>query len=138
MRQENFVEVLNSNNNHWVCVAAGLNIANEDIFLFDSMSRNVIDRQLGTTCSLLDVLPRLKKGHLIFRNQKVSRQRERFCGYFALANAIALCLGLDPERNVFDENQIQNHFIDKVYRNQPMAMFPHRVKKKTTKQLIKL
>jgi len=133
IRLENYVEVLNSNNNHWVCVSAGLNISNEDICLFDSMSRNVIDRQLGTTCSLITVLTRLEKGHLIFRNQKVSRQQGHFCGYFALANAMALCLGLDPESLIFDENQLQNHFINIVYHNQPMAMFPHRVKKRINK-----
>ncbi len=138
MRKDNFVEVVFSNNNHWVCVAAGLNIADEDICLFDSMSRNVIDVQLGTTCSLLTVLPRLEKGHLIFRMQKVSRQRRNFCGYFALANAMALCLGLDPESLIFEENQLRNHFINIIYNNQPTAMFPHTFKQRINKTANKL
>jgi len=138
MRKDNFVEVVFSNNNHWVCVAAGLNIADEDICLFDSMSRNVIDVQLGTTCSLLTVLPRLEKGHLIFRMQKVSRQRRNFCGYFALANAMALCLGLDPESLIFEENQLRNHFINIIYNNQPTAMFPHTFKQRINKTTNKL
>jgi len=138
MRHENFVEVLFSNNNHWVCVAAGLNIANEDICLFDSMSRNVIDVQLGTTCSLLTALPRLEKGHLIFRNQNVTKQRRHFCGYFALANAMALCLGLDPERIIFEENQLRNHFINIIFKNQTMAMFPYRFKQRVNNSTNKL
>jgi len=69
MRQDNFVEVLLSNNNHWVCVAAGLNIANEDLCLLDSMSRRKIDSQLETTYSLISALTRLEKGHLIFKIQ---------------------------------------------------------------------
>jgi hypothetical protein len=133
MRQENFVEVLNSNNNHWVCVAAGLNIGDEDLCLFDSMSRREIDTQLGTTCSLITVLPRLEKGHLIFRIQKVSKQRATFCGYFALANAMALCLGLDPETLIYDENRLRDHYISIIYHNHPVAMFPYTVKHRTYK-----
>ncbi len=134
MRQENFVEVLNSNNNHWVCVAAGLNIGNEDLCLFDSMPRREIDTELGTTCSLITTLPRLEKGHIIFRVQKVSKQRANFCGYFALANAMAICLGLDPETLIYDENQLRNHFISIIYHNQPVTMLSYTLKKKICKK----
>jgi len=133
MRQDNFVEVLFSNNNHWVCVAAGLKIANEDLCLFDSMPRKKIDSQLGTTCSLISALTRLEKGHLIFKIQKVSKQRASFCGYFALANAMALCLKLDPESLIYDEDELRNHFINIIFYNQPIAMFPYTVKQRISK-----
>jgi len=130
MRAENFVEVLNSSRNHWVCVAGGLAFPNQDICLFDSMTRSSIDPQLGTTCSLIVVPTRLAKGNLIFRIQKVGKQRRSFCGYYALANAMAICLGLDPEQLIFDELQLREHFINIIHHNQPMSMFPYNLKKR--------
>ena len=59
-RSESFVEILNSNQNHWVCVAAGICIEDEDVCLFDSMSRKSIDSQLGKTVADLVVTDRLK------------------------------------------------------------------------------
>ncbi len=133
MRQDDFVEVLFSNNNHWVCVAAGLNIANEDLCLFDSLSRRKIDTQLGTTCSLITALTRLEKGHLIFKIQKVSKQRASFCGYFDLSNAIALCLKLDPESLIYDEDQLRNHFKNIISIINQSPCFHIQLNKESTK-----
>ena len=64
MRTENFVEVVISNDNHWVCITgSGEDSSNaQDISLFDSMRRLQIDKRLGTTCSLITVRSRLEKG----------------------------------------------------------------------------
>jgi len=133
MRAENFVQIVNSSRNHWVCVAGGLDFIDQDICLFDSMTRSSIDRQLGTTCSLLVVPERLVKGNLIFKIQKVGKQRGSFCGYYALANAMALCIGLDPEGLIFDETQLREHFINIIYHNQQMSMFPYKLKARINK-----
>ena len=57
-------------------------------------------------------------------------QKANLCGYFSLANAMALCFGLDPEELIFAENAIRDHFINIMFYNQEMSMFPHSVKKK--------
>jgi hypothetical protein len=128
MRNEHFVEIVNSGNNHWVTISAGSQFDQHDICLFDSMPRQSIDTQLGTTASLLSHQSRLEKGHLIFQVQNVQSQKSDLCGYFALANAMALCVGLDPERLLFTENEIKNHFINIMFHNQNMSMFPYREK----------
>lgn len=125
LRKESFVEVLNSGHNHWVTVASGLPFDGQDVCLFDSMPRRNIDPQLGTTTSLLCDLSRLEKGFLIFRVQNIQTQKNQRCGYFALANAMALCNGLNPENLIFSENAIRDHFINIMFHNQPMSMFPY-------------
>ena len=117
MRTENFVEVVISNDNHWVCITgSGEDSSNaQDISLFDSMRRLQIDKRLGTTCSLITVRSRLEKGYLIFRVHKTQKQRAQYCGYFALANAMALCTGLIPEMLVFAEISLREHFINIMY-----------------------
>ncbi len=120
-----------SNSNHWVCVASGLpmeptNEPDVDIFLFDSIPRTHIDAQLGTTCALMLNQDRLRnKSNLTFRIQKVQEQKSDLCGYYALANAMALCLGLDPEMLVFNESDLREHFISVMYDQKPLSMFPH-------------
>ncbi len=129
-RNDHFVEILNSGNNHWVTVAAGLPFDRQDVCLYDSMSRNSIDVQLGTLTSLICNRSRLEKGYLIYRLQHVQTQKRNLCGYFALANAMALSMGLDPEELIFDENSLKEHFINIMFHNQSMRMFPYKQKPK--------
>ena len=49
-----------------------------------------------------------------------------FCGFFALANAVTLCEGLDPEKLHFDQIEIRNHYCDIVYRGNQITPFPSR------------
>jgi hypothetical protein len=46
------------------------------------------------------------------------------CGYFVLADAVALAVGFDPETLVFNQKQLIEHFIQVVYEGKPLAMFP--------------
>ncbi len=130
-RPNKFIEVVMSNSNHWVCVASGLPMdpadgPDVDISLFDSMPRTYIDAQLGTTCALMVSQDRLRnKSHLTFRVPTVQEQKSDLCGYYALANAMALCLGLDPEMLVFNESDLREHFISVMFDQKPMSMFPH-------------
>lgn len=128
VRTEPFVEIICSNENHWVCVAVGLNQSNVDISLYDSLSRREIDAHLGSLCSLISVKERLQKGFLTFEVQNTQKQRKNYCGYYALACAMALCLGLDPEYLEFNENELREHFIGIMLKNKSMSMFPYRFK----------
>ena len=137
MRSDDFIEFVCSYNNHWVCVASGSPMypTNVGICLFDSMARTHIDTELGTTCSLITSCDRLKKGFLRFRMQKVQQQNASLCGYYALANAIALCLGLDPGMLEFTESDLREHFIEVVYHQKPMSMFPHKKRRIRSEQI---
>ncbi len=137
MRNEHFVEVVNSGNNHWVTISAGSQFDEHDVCLFDSLPRHAIDSQLGTTASLLTIRSRLDKGYLMFKVQNVQSQKSDLCGYFALANAMALCVGLDPERLLYTENDIKNHYINIMFHNQNMSMFPYREKPELRNKNIK-
>ena len=45
-KTHDFVRIVNNNNAHWLCVAGGLYIEDEDICLFDSLSRYSVDKNL--------------------------------------------------------------------------------------------
>jgi hypothetical protein len=54
------------------------------------------------------------------------------CGYYALANATALLYGLNPGQLVYDENSLRNHYIQIVFFNKELSMFPYEVKSEAT------
>ena len=120
-----FVEIFMSRRNHWVCVAGGMDTGDADIFLYDSMDRDTIDNQLGDMCSLILAPEILTKGYIIFDKKRTSRQKQNLCGYFALAHTMAICLGLNVENLAFDENEIRNHFIQIIYHEMEISMFPY-------------
>ena len=125
-KADDFIRVMISNDNHWVCVAGGLYVEDEDVCLYDSSPRNGIDNVLGKNLANV-VSDRVKsRGVIRVRLQNTQKQQASFCGYFALANATAVCYGIDPERILFDENQIRQHFIDCVYNGKKLSMFPFR------------
>ena len=136
-RKESFVEVIFSRGNHWICIESGiLNKDNEKgiISIFDSMSRTSIDNMLGTQCSLIVPTNFVKNNLLTFRVAKTQNQKFDFCGYFALAYAMAICLDINPENIYFDENDIRNHYIDVMLNNKQFSMFPYILKQKTYKK----
>ena len=97
------------------------------IGLFDSNRRSSIDVQLGTSCSLILERERLGKGYITFKLRKTQIQRQSLCGYFALANAMAFCNGLDPEMLIFNERELKEHFIQIIYHDKNISMFPYQV-----------
>lgn len=136
-RKDSFVEVMFSRGNHWVCVESG--ILNKEkgkgiITIFDSMSRTSIDNMLGTNCSLIVPKNFVEDNQLIFRVAKTQNQKNTFCGYFALAYTMAICLDIDPEGIYFDEEDIRDHFINVMLKNEEFSMFPYTLKQKTYKK----
>ena len=55
------------------------------------------------------------------------------CGYYAVANVFALLLGMRPEELAFNETAPRAHFIDVVFNNKEITMFPHTFKKSNQK-----
>ena len=111
--------------NHWVCIAR---FNKPEIHLYDSSNRTNIDNLLGktviTTCNIIG----RNKREFIFKHITTTLQKETLCGFFAIANATALCFGLDPGLIEFDETDIKKHFVDIVYNKKNLSMFPYKVK----------
>ena len=104
--------------------------------------------QSFTIAYLLDKeLSRTIRGTLgFFENEKIIIEWKKNqmqsgvwqCGYFSLANAMAPCLDLKPEELIFDELVLRSHFIDIVFGNKELEMFPHIEINKNLKQKNKL
>lgn len=136
MKDTTFIRICNSDNNHWVCVAGGLEWAPTrknfiDVCLFDSLPRNLIDADLGEQMKEFlreDCINKSKK-HILIQIRNISQQIKSYtCGYIALANAFALCIGLNPENIEFDEENLKNHYINIMHSNSEFKMFPYRNK----------
>jgi hypothetical protein len=99
-----FVRVVISKAYHLVVVAScNTQFEKGDIVLLDSSIRSKIDSDLGTVVAYT-INPIIKtKGRIVFKLLKTQKQSSCVCGYFALANATALCYGFDPETLVFDQ-----------------------------------
>ena len=129
-RTGDFVRVLLSDENHWVCVYGKEAEEEAVVHLYDSLSRTKIDECLGE--QVLNFLP-LSRNDQETRNmvkffvKNTSKQKRDLCGYFALAYAAALCFEQDPEELVFNEKQIISHFLRCIL-TQNVRMFPHRRK----------
>ena len=114
--------VLCNNFNHWVCIAR---FYQNEIILYDSLPRKEIDYLLGKTVSNISDI---QGDTILFKQILTTTQKEELCGYFALANATALCYGIDPGTIEFDENEIRNHLISIFFNKKAISMFPFRKK----------
>lgn len=123
-----FIRILfDSANDHWVCLTT-LGSEPGQAFLYDSLKRTNITGELANTiCQTLpDGEDRITIKVITAQEQTGNWQ----CGYFALANATALCFNLKPENLSFDENILRQHYIDMIINNSKLTMPPYVVKKK--------
>ena len=75
-KEDDFIRVMISNDNHWVCVAGGLYVENEDVCLYDSSPRNGIDSVLGKNLANV-VSDRVKsRGVIRVRLQNTQKQHD--------------------------------------------------------------
>lgn len=121
-RTENFIRVMlaGENSDHWVCVRG----INGIIEIYDSLPRRDIDPVLLK--NILNVLPdELKSkgiGEAVVKS--VQRQKGQYCGYFALAFASSLCQGLNPEKLIFEETEIREHYFASIFHRAPFPSTP--------------
>ena len=134
LKQTNdFIRVVLSNNNHWVCLAGGLCIETEDICLFDSLYRSKIDIELGEAAKKMFS----KKKQVIIRVQDTQKQKKTLCGHYALAFCTSLCFGIDPEEIFFDEEKLISHYVSCI-KNKKITMYPYctRIKKNLKNKIL--
>ena len=117
-----YIRILLSRKNHWICIAGGIVPDNEEIFVFDSMERTKIDKNLGKV--ILKMYDNKKL--LTFNIRNVQKQEQSLCGYFSLAFATALCYGKDPENLVFNPSNLIEHYIACITEKK-VKEFPHEI-----------
>ena len=114
---DNFIQIINVNNEHWVCVSNIFSIENE-VFLYDSALYKSIPESLKRNIYFLtndDI--QINLAHV----QQQGNGSD--CGLFALAFAMSLCLGKDPVQERYAPNLMRRHLFDCVIANK-MAEFP--------------
>jgi hypothetical protein len=129
-----FIRVVHcGENNHWVCISSSKGTKSITCLatLYDSYHRMDITGELARV--LAETIDKKDTNQSsIVRWADTQLQTGKWqCGYFSLANATALCYKQDPETMVFDENQIRQHYINIMFNNFPLTMFPFHLKKKS-------
>ena len=111
--------ILNENGNHWVLISTiGCPPATVNVYhsLHGSLSSH-------TQCLIADLL-QCKASSFELRYQDVQWQSNGSdCGLFALANASALCNGVEPTKVSFDQYRMQKHLLS-CFENCNMIPFP--------------
>ena len=118
---KDFVQIVNVNNLHWVCVA---NIGSPDntIDVYDSLPANSLGSQ--SLREQVAAIIRTRDKFLELRFINVQRQcGSSDCALFAIANSTALCLGKDPHQIRSDQKQMRQH-LKECFEAGAMQLFP--------------
>ena len=115
--KEDYVQVVLSRNNHWICLKAKFD---REIFLYDSLDRTEVDDPLKVAIEKMYT----PNGFIFIVFKRVQKQQKQLCGYFALAFATALCFQKNPEYMIFKEDLLIEHYINCIRENQAQE-FPH-------------
>ena len=117
-----FVQILYVDSEHWVCLS---NIDCEDgcVELYDSMT--TLPPEDGSIVKqVCTVLKSLKLDVVTIKVINVQQQvGGTDCGLFATAMATNLCLGFDPHRARYAQDQLRCH-LDKCFQSGTMTQFP--------------
>jgi Ulp1 family protease len=126
-----FVRILYCDNKHWITVSGGS--VNENIYLYDSMDRSVVNDFLGNQLEKMMPLTIKDLPVIKIQIQNTQKQEETLCGFFACAFATALCNQVDIENLIFDKEKLTSHWLGCI-KNQRAIMFPCSLKEKTTRK----
>ena len=126
-KRKDFVRVIFCSSQHWVCFTSK-NSKAHTFSLYDSCPSEILDELLVETIQKTVLTEAKDKTIKIIMRDCQEQGGIWQCGYYALANATALLYGLNPGQLVYDENSLRNHYIQIVYLNRQLSMFPHEVK----------
>ena len=134
-KKKQFIRVLHSNRDHWV-VLTTFHSNPYNAILYDSYHRKSLDAELQFTIKNTLCLNENDE-RITIEWRKTQMQSGRWqCGYYACANAMALCLGMRPEDLVLNESILREHFINVIFYNKDLVMFPHTLKKSNKKSTL--
>ena len=112
-----FVQVLNVNKNHWVCVAGD---GNNEIHIYDSLLIKIDIKSMHVIAKML------KCEGEVFLTKTVPVQKQSNssdCGLFALAFAFDLASNLDPSIISYNEEILRKHLLACI-ENEEITEFP--------------
>ena len=122
---DEFIQILNLNNNHWIlistigCPAATVNV-------YDSLHGTLPSRAQRLVADILQC----QSTHITVRYPDTQWQSNSHdCGLFTLANATALCAGLDPCTLSFEHAKMRDHYLNCI-RAGILLPFPLRSKRR--------
>ena len=104
---KDFIQIINLNNLHWVCVA-NIGCLNNTIDVYDSLPANSV----GSKSLQEQVAAIIHTEETLFELRFINVQRQSGscdCALFAIANSTALCLGEDPHQIRYDQKQMRQH-----------------------------
>ena len=108
-----FIQCLNLGSNHWITVSR-VGCSQDIVKIYDSMNLRLSSSIIETIASLLHT----KSKAFTLEYLKVQQQLGTSdCGLFALANACAICHGLDPCTLQYNQKEMRNHFIKSLESN---------------------
>ena len=119
------VQILHEFGNHWITVS-NIGYPPSTINVYDSLHGSL---STHTQHVIADNL-QSKTSQITIRNQYCQRQSNSYdCGLFALANATALCNGINPTPLVYIQSVMRKHFM-KCIEGGILSPFPTKLKKR--------
>ena len=110
---DEFLQILNVNGNHWILLST-IGCPPATINVYDSLHGNLSPPAQRVVADLLQC----KEANITIRYMDVQWQSNGYdCGLFALANATALCAGIDPTSVTFEQSKMRKHFLECLERN---------------------
>ena len=114
-----FVQVLHSNNNHWLTIST-IGCSYSTVKVYDSLYMKMPRSTIKQVCSLLAS----SEPSITLQFEPSDRQLNgNDCGLFALAFCTALCSGKDPQGLQFDQKIMRQHLL-KCLTQEHMEPFP--------------
>ena len=108
LQTEEFVQVLNINNNHWIVIST-IGCKQATVNVYDSLHGRLPSH---AKCVIADLL-RSQEAEITINYMDVQWQSNGYdCGLFALANAAMLCNVMNPTKFTLDQGQMRKHLAN--------------------------
>ena len=129
----NFVQVINIDSQHWVC-SSNIGCPEGVVDVYDSIPAYSI----GSTTLKKQIATILNTKSPSFKLRFIDVQRQNGsddCALFAIAFAVTLCHGQDPNLIRYDQNQMRNHLF-KCFQEGKITPFPEKEKPRRVRQRV--
>ena len=124
---DEFVQVLHENN-HWVTVSSSLESATSVVYLYDSLQKERLNKNL---VKQITRLRKCKDAELRIISKVVQQQRNGYdCGIFAIAFATDVAYNHKPEQRTYNQSVMRKHLLAQL-ENETMSAFPQQTNKRS-------
>lgn len=125
-----FVQIVNIRNSHWICLSNYVSntCIKGKVNYYDSSSSSIkegteipgIVKKVSAALMFLE-----GNNSITIQVAKCKQQKGSYdCGLFAIANATALCFGLNPSSCIWKQSKMRTH-LARCFKNGKMEMFPY-------------